>query len=81
MSYSRLYFKHRKEIDLMPLNKKLKELRESRGMTQEELSRASGVGRVTISRIETGELENTTVGTISKLASGLSVNEGELFGD
>ena len=65
----------------MPLNTKLKKIRESRNMTQDELSKASGVGRITISRIETGELENTTVGTIAKLATGLGVSESELFGD
>lgn len=63
----------------MSLNTKLKEIRESKGMTQDELSKASGVGRITISRIETGELENTTVGTIAKLAAGLGVSESELF--
>ena len=65
----------------MSLNTKLKEIREQRNMTQDELSRASGVGRITISRIETGELTNTTVGTIKKLASGLDVSESELFSD
>ena len=48
-------------------------------MTQEQLSKASGVGRVTISRIETGELQNTTMDTVSKLASGLGVDEAELL--
>ena len=65
----------------MSLNKKVKEIREQNNMTQDELSKASGVGRITISRIETGELTNTTVGTIKKLAYGLGVNESELFSD
>lgn len=63
------------------LNTKVKQLREQKHMTQDELSKASGVGRITISRIETGELTNTTVGTVKKLAAGLGVSEGELFSD
>ena len=65
----------------MSLNTKIKEIRERKKMTQEELSKASGVGRITISRIETGELTNTTVGTVTKLASALGVDESELFCD
>lgn len=65
----------------MSLNQRVKEIREAKAMTQDELSKASGVGRITISRIETGELENTTLGTIAKLAKGLEVSEAELFGD
>lgn len=48
-------------------------------MTQAELANASGVGRITISRIETGELQNMTLMTVKKLAKGLGVEEEDLF--
>lgn len=63
----------------MKLTENVKRIREKKNMTQEQLSKASGVGRVTISRIETGELQNTTMDTVSKLASGLGVDEAELL--
>lgn len=47
-------------------------------MTQAVLAEKSGVSRVTISRLETGELEETTLGTLSKLANALCVSIDEL---
>ena len=63
----------------MQINTRVKELREQKCMTQSELADASGVGRITISRIETGELQNMTIMTVKKLAKGLGVDEDELF--
>ena len=56
----------------------LKEIRTAQKMTQEELAAKSGVGRVTISRLETGELKETTIGTLTKLAHALSVSIDQL---
>ena len=56
----------------------LKKLRIDMNLTQEELSERSGVGRVTISRLETGELKETTAGTLSKLARALNVSIDKL---
>lgn len=56
----------------------LKQIREKSKMTQAELAEKSGVGRVTISRLETGELEETTLGTLSKLANALHVSIDDL---
>ena len=42
-------------------------------MSQTELAEKSGVGRVTINRIENGELNETTSGTLIKLAKTLQV--------
>lgn len=56
----------------------LKQIREKSKMTQAELAEKSGVGRVTISRLETGELEETTLGTLSKLANALRVSIDDL---
>lgn len=57
----------------------LKKLRAESGMTQVELSEKSGVGRITISRLESGELKETTLGTLTKLAKALQVSVDDLI--
>lgn len=56
----------------------LKQIREKSNMTQAELAEKSGVSRVTISRLETGELQETTLGTLSRLANTLRVSIDDL---
>lgn len=56
----------------------LKQIRERSNMTQAELAEKSGVSRVTISRLETGELQETTLGTLSRLADILRVSIDDL---
>ena len=56
----------------------LKQIRERSNMTQAELAEKSGVSRVTISRLETGELQETTLGTLSRLADTLCVSIDDL---
>ena len=58
---------------------KLKELREKRKMTQEELANTSGVSRTTIANIERGVETSTTIGTIAKLAEALGVTPAKLL--
>lgn len=58
---------------------RIKELREARGMTQEELSEASGVSRTTIWALENGTEYTTTTKTLRKLADALSVTIEQLF--
>lgn len=58
---------------------RIKELRESAGMSQSQLSKASGVARATIWRLETGEDEITTTKTLTKIAEALRVPVDELF--
>ena len=50
---------------------KLKELREKKGWSQEDLSKISQVSRVTISNLETGKQRNITSDTLIKLSSAL----------
>lgn len=57
----------------------LKEIRREKGVTQAELSEKSGVGRITISRLESGALKETTMGTMSKLAKALDTNIDSLI--
>lgn len=54
----------------------LKQLRESKNMTIEELAKKSGVGRGTIGDIETGK-NKSTVKTLNKLSVALGLNAEE----
>lgn len=57
----------------------IKELRESLNMTQEELSRKSGVSRGTISALENGTERATTTKTLLNIANALSTTVDRLF--
>jgi len=59
----------------------LKKVRQEKKLSQEKLAELSGVGRVTISRLETGELKETTAGTLLKLAKALNVKIDKLIED
>ena len=61
-----------------PLRIRLKEVRESRGLTQVELSAASDVRRATISDIETGKTSGIDFEVLEKLATALGVNAAVL---
>ena len=58
---------------------RIKEIRESKGMTQTELSEKAGITRATIWKLETGEEEVTTSRTLASIANALDVTIGELF--
>lgn len=58
---------------------KIKELREARKMSQEELSEKSGVSRGTISALENGSARNTTSKTLLKLAQALNTSVDQIF--
>lgn len=57
----------------------LKEVREEKGMTQEELSEKSGVSRGTISAIENGTDRATTTKTLVALARALETTVESIF--
>lgn len=57
----------------------IKAIRESKGMSQEELSAKSGVSRPIISMLETGTRETTTTKTLLALAKALDVSVDEIF--
>lgn len=57
---------------------KVKEYREQKKMTQAELSKASGIGRITISRMESGALKETSAGTLLKIANALGCSMQDL---
>lgn len=58
---------------------KIKELRLSMGMTQEELANKSGVNRTTISALESGNEVNVSVKLLKKLAECLNVEINDVF--
>ncbi len=61
------------------LGDRLRELREARGLRQEDLEERSGVDSQTISNIEVGRQMPRTQ-TLMKLAKGLGVRPGDLLG-
>lgn len=53
---------------------KIKEIREKKNMTQEDLSARSGVSRATISALENGSSRATTTKTLMNIARALGVS-------
>lgn len=60
---------------------RIREFRKERGMTQEELSAVSGVSRTIISGLESGRIQETTIGTLHKIANALGKQIFEIFYD
>lgn len=58
---------------------RIKELREKRGMSQEELAKKSGVSRTTISKLESGAETVAKTTTLGKIAEALSVSVDKIF--
>lgn len=58
---------------------KIKEVREKRGITQDELAQLSGVSRGTICALEKGTTRTTTTKTLLKLAAALETTVDQLF--
>ena len=60
---------------------KLREVREAKGMSQEELEKASGISRQTISSIENGKSTSVMSSTLIALARALETTVDEIFFD
>lgn len=58
---------------------KIKEVRESLKMTQEELASKSGVSRGTISALENGKKRTTSIKTLTNIASALGTTVSQIF--
>lgn len=58
---------------------KIKELRQSQGLSQDELSKKSNVSRTVISGLESGSTTVTSTITLSKLANALDVSVRDIF--
>lgn len=58
---------------------RIKELREKKKLTQEQLSQKSGVSRTTIANLESNKEHEPMVGTLKALAAALDVPVSKLF--
>ena len=58
---------------------KVKEIREQKGLTQEQLAKASGVSRVTISAIENNSEYQAKTGTLLALAKAMDTTIDKIF--
>lgn len=58
---------------------KIKEVREEKRMTQEELAEKSGVSRSTIVALEKGTMNDVKMSTLQKLASAMNTTVQEIF--
>ena len=61
------------------LAKKVKQLREKLGLSQEKLARLADVSNNTIINIEAGKQDNPTIDTLKKVAKALDVSVEELI--
>ena len=57
----------------------IKEARLAKGLSQKELARISGVSRATIIGLERGDISNTKLDTLRKLAEPLGLTLDEIF--
>lgn len=58
---------------------KLKQMRETRGLSQEELSEKSGISRTIISKLENDNDVSTTTKTLLALATALNCQITDIF--
>lgn len=65
----------------MNLGQKIKALRESKGMTQQELSNLSGVSISSIKKVEADINNNITIGILTKISSALGVESSYFLGE
>lgn len=61
------------------MKNRVREVREEKGISQEELSEKSGVSRTTISELETEKKEVTTNITLEKIATALGEKVSNIF--
>ena len=62
-----------------PIHVRLRELRDARGWTQDELAEKAGVTRATVSRIEGGKVASLDLEVFEKLADALDVHPAVLI--
>lgn len=60
---------------------RIKELREEKKISQEDLSKKSGVSRTIISGLESGSIKETSTKTLRKIARALDKNVSDIFFD
>lgn len=58
-------------MKLFEIGNKIKNLRLEKNLTQEQLASKSGISRVTLGKVERGELGNTSIRTLDLILSNL----------
>lgn len=58
---------------------RIKQFRNEKNISQEELAKLSGVSRAIISGLESGSITTTTTSTLSKIANALGKKVSDLF--
>lgn len=61
------------------IEQNLKKIRESKGISQDKLSKLANVSLNTIAKLETGESKNPTIKTLRAVASALQVPLSDLL--
>jgi transcriptional regulator with XRE-family HTH domain len=61
------------------LGKRIRRLREYKGLSQSEMEKRTGIKREYLSKIETDDLKNPTYFTLIKIAKGLGISVAELL--
>ena len=64
---------------MTPITIRLRELRQGRGWSQQELSRRTGIRRATLSAIENGQTKSIDFDILEKLAKALEVHPAALI--
>ncbi len=70
----------REEAEIIDIGKKIKEIREEKGLTLEELASSTGYEKELLEKIEKGEIQ-PQLGTIIKLSKVLDRGLGEFLGE
>ena len=61
------------------ISNRLKEIRESIGMSQDELSKKSGISRTMISQLETNQKLDCKISTLISISDALGYQVGDIF--
>jgi transcriptional regulator with XRE-family HTH domain len=61
------------------IGKRIRALREARGVTQFDIERDTGIKREYVSKLENGHLKNPTVNTVRDIADALDLTLSEFF--
>lgn len=59
--------------------RRIKELREARGLSQEKLAQRADISRQMIVNLESGAIGTTTTDTLAKIALALGVSTSEIW--
>ena len=63
------------------IGKTISDLRKKKNLTQQQLSKISGVDYNTLRKVETGKTENPTKGFLEKIANGLGIKMSQLLNE